>query len=57
MFRASGLEFLAELPQGRRTELCKEVECGILVREFADRSQQKRLPSPAPGNLPGSPRR
>jgi endonuclease G len=50
-FRASGLEFLKDLPEGRRRELCRDVECSITVREFADRSQQVRRlsapPSPA----------
>ena len=32
--RASGLEFLRKLPAARRKELCKEVECSIVVREF-----------------------
>lgn len=32
--RASGLEFLRMLPAGRRKELCKEVECSLIVREF-----------------------
>ena len=49
--RASGLEFLKDLPEGRRRELCRDVECSISVREFADRSQQVRRlsapPSPA----------
>jgi endonuclease G, mitochondrial len=45
--RASGLEFLKDLPVSRRTDLCKEVQCGIVVREFENRTQ-KRLPSPPP---------
>lgn len=32
--RASGLEFLRMLPEGRRKKLCKEVECSLVVREF-----------------------
>lgn len=32
--RASGLEFLRMLPEGRRKGLCKEVECSLVVREF-----------------------
>jgi endonuclease G len=39
--RASGLEFASKLPPNRRRRLCGEVECGILVREWADR--QKNL--------------
>ena len=46
-FRASGLEFLKDLPDGRRRELCRDVDCSITVREFADRSEQaKRLSAP-----------
>lgn len=45
-FRASGLEFLKELPSSRRRELCKDVECSVIVREFADRAQRKSIPAP-----------
>jgi endonuclease G len=32
--RASGLEFLKLLPANRKKELCKEVECSLIIREF-----------------------
>lgn len=37
--RASGLEFAQNLPLPRRTRLCAEVTCSILVRQFADRNR------------------
>lgn len=40
--RASGLEFLRMLPEGRRKGLCKEVECSLIVREFDNASKDKR---------------
>ncbi|KAK9454516.1 hypothetical protein V1511DRAFT_460393 [Dipodascopsis uninucleata] len=47
--RASGLEFLSKLPDKKRRDLCKEVDCKIIVREFA-----KALPAPqTPLGLPG----
>ncbi|KAK9477678.1 hypothetical protein V1514DRAFT_282542 [Lipomyces japonicus] len=39
--RASGLEFLSLLPDRKRKDLCREVECKIVVREFL-----KALPAP-----------
>lgn len=39
--RASGLQFLSKLPVSERKELCQEVTCDIVVREF-----QKALPAP-----------
>ena len=48
MIRASGLEFLKDLPEGRRRELCKDTDCSLIIRQFEDRSQQvKKLPAPA----------
>ena len=50
--RASGLEFLKDLPESRRRDLCSDVSCSIIVREFENRNQQvRRLSSP-----PGTPR-
>ena len=37
--RASGLEFASELPVARRRSLCKEVDCSIIVKEYADRQK------------------
>jgi endonuclease G, mitochondrial len=34
--RASGLEFLSKLPDNRKKDLCKEIECSINVRLFDD---------------------
>jgi endonuclease G, mitochondrial len=45
--RASGLEFLKDLPIERRRELCQDVDCSIVVREFENRTQQvRRLSAP-----------
>ncbi len=43
--RASGLEFASKLPVQRKKRLCQEINCSILVREYADRQR----------NLQGSP--
>jgi endonuclease G, mitochondrial len=51
--RASGLEFATKLPMARRKRLCTEVDCSVLVREFADR--QKSLQG-SPPNRPQLPR-
>ena len=45
--RASGLDFASKLPMARRRQLCGEVNCGILVREYAER--QKSLQGAPPG--------
>lgn len=45
--RASGLEFATKLPAARRKRLCGDINCGIFVREYADR--QRNLQGPAPG--------
>ncbi|KAK7207109.1 hypothetical protein BZA70DRAFT_234553 [Myxozyma melibiosi] len=46
--RSAGLDFLANLPMNRRKDLCREVKCEIVVREFI-----KALPAPAqPLGLP-----
>lgn len=47
--RASGLEFASLLPPARRRQLCKEVSCSIIVKEYADRQKafaKPGLPSP-----------
>ncbi|KAL1305937.1 hypothetical protein AAFC00_004078 [Neodothiora populina] len=44
--RASGLEFTSLLPPARRKQLCKDVNCSIVVREYANR--QKDLKGPPP---------
>ncbi|CAF9904809.1 MAG: nuclease [Gomphillus americanus] len=45
--RASGLEFASKLPVARRKRLCGDINCSILVREYAER--QKNLQGPPPG--------
>ncbi|KAI9675412.1 MAG: nuclease [Caeruleum heppii] len=42
--RASGLEFASKLPLQRRKRLCSEINCSLIVREYADR--QKNLQGP-----------
>ncbi|KAI5821031.1 hypothetical protein BZA77DRAFT_257265 [Pyronema omphalodes] len=32
--RASGLEFLKLLPANKKKELCKEIECSLIIKEF-----------------------
>ncbi|EDO19058.1 hypothetical protein Kpol_2000p21, partial [Vanderwaltozyma polyspora DSM 70294] len=39
--RSTGLDFLQKVPESQKKELCKEVKCQIVVREFA-----KALPPP-----------
>lgn len=40
--RSTGLELLRRIPEAQKKELCKEVNCQIIVREFA----KKALPPP-----------
>ncbi|KAI5840068.1 mitochondrial nuclease [Morchella snyderi] len=42
--RASGLTFLDRLEEGRRRQLCKEIECSLVVREFDNASKGERRP-------------
>ncbi|KAK1088268.1 nuclease [Friedmanniomyces endolithicus] len=51
--RASGLEFVGLLPPARRRRLCQEVNCSVIVREYADR--QRAIATPPPGQKGGSP--
>ena len=52
--RASGLEFATKLPVQRKKRLCAEVECSLIVREYAERQKnlagappdRPRLPAP-----------
>lgn len=37
--RASGLEFASKLPAQRRRKLCDEVDCSIIVKEYAQRQK------------------
>ena len=50
--RASGLEFAALLPPARRKQLCKEVSCSIIVKEYAQRQKTMMTPPPQKGALP-----
>jgi len=38
--RASGLDFLSNLPMNQRKSLCSEVNCSITVREFAKNAEK-----------------
>ena len=38
--RASGLEFGSKLPAIRRRKLCQEVDCSVIVKQYADRQKQ-----------------
>lgn len=44
--RASGLEFATLLPATRRKQLCKEVACSIIVKEYAERQKAMMTPPP-----------
>ncbi|CAK1364729.1 Mitochondrial nuclease [Cercospora beticola] len=44
--RASGLEFASLLPPARRKQLCKEVSCSVIIKEYAER-QKAFTKSPA----------
>merc|ERR1712230_45210 len=50
--RASGLVFTEKLPASRKKQLCKEVRCDIIVREFdkARQVQATRPQLPQPGS-------
>jgi endonuclease G len=49
--RASGLMFADKLPASRKKQLCKEVRCDIIVREFDKSRQQATRPQlPQPGS-------
>lgn len=37
--RASGLEFASKLDPARRRQLCKEIECEIIVKEYKERQR------------------
>ncbi|RMD41231.1 hypothetical protein DV735_g3893, partial [Chaetothyriales sp. CBS 134920] len=45
--RASGLTFGQSLPQARRKQLCRDVKCEILVRQFDKSRQQIAQPAAA----------
>lgn len=44
--RATGLEFAGLLQSERKRQLCKEVSCSIVVKDYAER--QKKMMSPPP---------
>ena len=52
--RASGLEFAGLLPATRRKQLCKEINCSIIVKEYAER-QKTPLSPPAASGTPSTP--
>ncbi|KAI9762198.1 MAG: protein translocase subunit [Chaenotheca gracillima] len=53
--RASGLDFASKLPAQRRKRLCTQINCGIMIREYADRQKNLQGPPVRPG-LPAPPR-
>ncbi|KHN99669.1 mitochondrial nuclease [Metarhizium album ARSEF 1941] len=56
--RASGLEFANKLPVTRRTRLCADTTCALVIREYADRQKAFGRGSPraiAPSPSPPSP--
>jgi endonuclease G len=44
--RAAGLEFASLLPPTRRKQLCKEINCSVIVKEYAERQKAFVKPSP-----------
>ena len=44
--RASGLEFASQLPPARRKQLCKEVSCSIIVKQYEERQRAMMTPPP-----------
>lgn len=50
--RASGLEFASKLPAQRRKRLCTEVNCSLLVRDYAERHKSLAEPAPEQPRLP-----
>ena len=43
--RASGLEFASLLPPARTKQLCKEVNCSVIIKEYAERQKAFVKPS------------
>ncbi|KAK5726620.1 nuclease [Elasticomyces elasticus] len=45
--RASGLEFAGLLPPTRRRRLCDEINCSVIVKQYAERQRTMMMPPPA----------
>ena len=52
--RASGLEFAGLLPPARTKRLCKEVNCSVIVKEYAERQKTMMSPPPTKGTPPAT---
>lgn len=52
--RASGLEFASLLPATRRKQLCKEINCSIIVKQYAERQKTMMSPPPQKGAPPAT---
>jgi len=52
--RASGLEFAGLLPPARRKKLCQEVNCSVIVKEYAERQKVMMSPPPMKGSPPAT---
>ncbi|KAK3671988.1 nuclease [Recurvomyces mirabilis] len=52
--RASGLEFAGLLPPARRKRLCQEVNCSVIVKEYAERQKTMMSPPPTKGSPPAT---
>lgn len=52
--RASGLEFAGLLPPARRKQLCQEVSCSVIVKEYAERQRTMRSPPPVKSTPPST---
>ncbi|KAK5743128.1 nuclease [Elasticomyces elasticus] len=51
--RASGLEFAGLLPPARRRRLCDEINCSVIVKEYAERQRTMMTPPPAKSGQAG----
>ncbi|KAK4561577.1 nuclease [Recurvomyces mirabilis] len=52
--RASGLEFAGLLPPARTKRLCQEVNCSVIVKEYAERQKTMMSPPPTKGSPPAT---
>lgn len=43
---SSGLEFLSKVPVNKKKQLCDQVKCEIIVRDFSNKNKQLALPAP-----------
>lgn len=52
--RASGLEFAGLLPPARTKKLCKEVNCSLIIKEYAERQRTMMSTPPTKGTPPST---